>query len=288
MGTVPLSDTPAYWYRRRKSRSPSKLTSIWGLGARNAAVLMSIGIPDCRALMDSDPEVVAASLRAESVATSVNQVRMWRSHAESYITKQPVFFGDPPPVAENFIALDLEYNSFKPHIWLIGLLIVQGDVSQHIWLWADDPEQERANLHHLSSALCAYPQLPVLTWAGTSADIPQLESAAERHSAPGTLTALSHRHVDLFRHARNSVRLPVPELSLGPFANYLRIPKSSPIRNGMEAQMQYEIYLGLRDPARKSTRKAELIAYNYDDLTALAGVLVAMQNAPRPTSVGPV
>jgi predicted RecB family nuclease len=281
MGTVTLTDTQIYWYRRRKSRNPRKLTSIWGLGAKHAAALISIGIPDCKTLMGCDPDAVAASLRAESVPTSANQVYQWRYHAESYITKQPIFFGPPPAVGDLYLVLDLEYDPVKPHIWLIGLLICDGEQRQHIGLWADDPDQERDNLLHLAGVLRNYPHLPVLTWAGASADIPQLALAAGRHGIDNFMAELECRHMDLFAHARNSVRLPMPELSLGPFANYLRIPKTSPIRNGLEAQMQYEIYRGLRDPDRKAMRKSELVAYNYDDLAALVGVLAAMRDTPR-------
>ncbi|HEY1458242.1 MAG TPA: ribonuclease H-like domain-containing protein, partial [Solirubrobacteraceae bacterium] len=287
MGTVALANSPAYRQRRRKRRNPQNLTSIWGLGARHAKALESIGIPDCKTLMHCDPHAVTAALREERLATSLNQVSQWRSHAESLTTKRPVFFGDPPPVGEDFIALDLEYNSFKPHIWLIGLLVVQAGSEEHIWLWADDHNQEHANLYWLARVMAAHPDLPILTWAGASADIPQLQNAAERHDALATLTPLQSRHVDLFRHARNSVRLPVPELSLGPFADYLRIPKTSPVRNGLQAQMQYEIYQGLRDPARKAARKTELIAYNYDDLRALSGVLKIMLHRPASAGVHP-
>lgn len=276
MGTVALSDFPSYRYRRRKTRNPKNLTSIWGLGKRHAAALESIGIPDCKALMESDPQLIATKLREQKLPISLAQVQQWRSHAESYLTKSPVFFGAPPEVGDSFIALDLEYSSFKPHIWLTGLLIVKDGKERHLWFWADDHEQERASVLRLTQVLKFFPALPILTWGGTSADLPQLQSAAERHSSPDMLAALSDRHVDLFQHARTSMRLPVPELSLGPFAAYLRIPKSSPIRNGLEAQVQYEIYQGLADERRKTVRKAELIAYNYDDLRALAGVLKAM------------
>lgn len=279
MGTVALANSPTFRRRRRK-RNPQSLTSVWGLGTRHAHALVDLGIPDCKTLMHCDPQSVTAALRQQRLSTSLNQVRQWRSHAESLTTKRPVFFGDPPPIEDSFIALDLEYNSFKPHIWLIGLLVIRAGVEEHIWLWADDPRQEHANLYWLSRVLAAHPDLPILTWAGASADIPQLQGAAERHDAQATITPLHTRHVDLFRLARNSVRLPVPELSLGPFADYLRIPKTSPVRNGLEAQMQYEIYQGLRDPARKASRKSELVAYNYDDLRALAAVLKLMVDRP--------
>jgi predicted RecB family nuclease len=276
MGTTALTNSQAYRYRRRKSRNPKNLASIWGLGKRHSAALQSVGIPDCQTLMDSDPQTVHDMLREQQLPISLTQVKQWRSHAESYCTKRPVFFGEPPAIGDSFIALDLEYSSFNPHIWLTGLLVVKDGKRRHLWFWADDQEQERASMLRLTHVLKAFPDLPILTWAGTSADLPQLQSAAERHGALDMLAALNDRHIDLFQHARTSVRLPMPELSLGPFASYLRIPTSSPIRNGLEAQVQYEIYQGLVDPVRKSSRKAELIAYNYDDLRALVGVLKAM------------
>jgi predicted RecB family nuclease len=277
MGTVGFTNSPAY--RRRKSRDPRNLMSIWGLGKRHAAALEALGVPDCPTLMRSDPAVISERLRAEGITISEAKVNQWRSHAESYHTKRPVFFGAPVSIGDSFIALDLEYSSFKPHIWLTGLLVVRDRQQQHLWLWADDSEQERTSMLTLANVLAQLPGLPLLTWAGTSADLPQLQSAARRHGMPDMFTALQTRHLDLFQYARNSVRLPLPELSLGPFAEYLKIPKSSPIRNGMEAQVQYEIYQGLIDPQRKSAKKAELIAYNYDDLRSLVGVLRAMSTA---------
>jgi predicted RecB family nuclease len=276
MGTVALTNSPAYRQRRRR-RNPQNLTSIWGLGARHAKALESIGILDCKTLMTCDPQALATALREHNLTTSVNQISQWCSHAESLTTKRAVFFGDPPPVGDSFIALDLEYNSYKPHIWLIGLLVTRAENEEHISLWADDHRQEHANLYWLARVLAAHSDLPVVTWAGTSADIPQLQGAAERHDALQTLAALNSRHIDLFQYARVSMRLPVPELSLGPFASYLRVPKTSPIRNGLEAQAQYEIYEGLRDPVRKAQRKNELIAYNYDDLRVLSRVLKVMR-----------
>jgi predicted RecB family nuclease len=279
MGTVGFTNSPAF--RRRKSRDPRNLMSIWGLGRRHAAALEALGIHDCNTLMHSDPVEIVTRLRAEGITISETKVSQWRSHAESYCTKRPVYFGDPVSVGESFIALDLEYSSFKPHIWLTGLLICQQRQYRHLWMWADDPQQERTSMLRLADVLTRLPNLPVLTWAGASADLPQLQSAAQRHGIPDLFASLPARHLDLFQHARNSVRLPMPELALGPFAEYLKISKSSPIRNGMEAQVQYEIYQGLIDPERKSAKKAELVAYNYDDLRSLVGVLRAMVSVKR-------
>jgi len=279
MGTVGFTNSPAY--RRRRSRDPRNLMSIWGLGKRYAAALEPFGIPDCLTRMHRDPADVSTKLRAEGIVITEAKVNQWRSHAQSYHTKRPVFFGAPVSIGESFIALDLEYSSFKPHIWLTGLLVIRDGQQRHLWLWADDSEQERASMLTLANVLAQLPGLPLLTWAGSSADLPQLQSAAQRHGMPEMFSSLQERHVDLFQHARNSVRLPLPELSLGPFAEYLKIPKSSPIRNGMEAQVQYEIYQGLIDPQRKSAKKAELVAYNYDDLRSLVGVLRAMTAVNR-------
>jgi predicted RecB family nuclease len=271
-----LSQPPPYSRRPRRQVSQKDLTRIWGLGRRFAVGLRKIGIVDYEALMKCDPAEVVTALRQQNLNVSLDKLELWRRHAESYCTGQAIFFGPPPPVKDSFIALDLEYEPFNSHIWLIGLMIVTASTRKYVGLWTDEERQEPNCLRHLVEILNTYPNLPVLTWSGVSADIPQLKSAAGRVGRPDVLVALHRRHVDLFQYARTSMRAPVPELSLGQLANYFGVPKSSSLKNGLEAQMQYEYYHDLQDVRRKAAVKADLIAYNRDDLEALVGILRAM------------
>ena len=261
----------------RSTRDGHDLTLLFGIGRVTAGALEAEGIGDYDALSRRDPGELVALLRRYGLYRSPAQVRAWIEHAASYRTAQPTVFGAPPAVGDAFIALDLEYDPFVPHVWLTGLLVVDENHHEHIALWADTPEQERHAVETAAAVCAAHPNLPVLTWAGTSADLPKLRAAAERHQLTRAIDAIQARHLDLYAHAQRTVRLPIPELALGAVAEYFALTHTSPIRNGIEAQMRYGQYSASTDPARRATLRAELTAYNLADLEGLAGVLAALQ-----------
>jgi predicted RecB family nuclease len=242
-----------------------------------APALEALGIPDYEALITCDADAIVAGMRERGFFLSIAEVERWCHHAESYRDARPILFGPPLRVGEAFIALDLEYNTFNPHIWLIGLHLIDGDRREHVALWADGPRHERRNLLELAQRVALHPELTVLTWSGHSADIPTLHDAARRCRLGDVFAPLFDRHVDLYLHATKTLRLPTPNFSLGEIASYLGIPKLSDIGGGLEAQMRYDQYLAIRDPKRKPALKADLIAYNRDDLEGLVGVLQAIQ-----------
>jgi predicted RecB family nuclease len=171
----------------------------------------------------------------------------------------------------------LEYDPFNPHVWLTGVLIADRGRREHLALWADTPAAERRALRALINVCATHPALPILTWAGISADLPKLRDAAHRHDLTSPIAAIAARHVDLYQHAARTIRLPIPDMALGAVADYLSIPRTSAISGGLEAQMRYAEYRGCPDPERRAALRAELTAYNRDDLDALADVLRALQ-----------
>ena len=74
--------------------------------------------------------------------------------------------------------------------------------------------------------------LPVVTWSGPSADIPQLANAAARWKMVGWRTLhnwlpeLERRHVDLCRLVREHLALPIPRLGLKEVAAYLGVQQN--------------------------------------------------------------
>ena len=120
------------------------------------------------------------------------------------------------PVSRPYIALDLEYDTLRDKglIWLTGAAVVDGtDAEHHSW-WADTPDEERAALTGLAALLCEYPELPVVTWAGRGADIPQIRAACARLGLPAVTAQVSARHFDAYQWALGSVRLPIVSLGL--------------------------------------------------------------------------
>jgi predicted RecB family nuclease len=253
---------------------------IWGIGRDYAPVLEDLGVATWEDLLHSDVQALAASFRAQGhpVVTPV-EIWRWRQHAHSYAVGHPVTFGDFPtggaadfPVGESFIALDLEYDSEHEEpeslIWLVGACIVDGDLQDRLILWADNPKDEEHNLRALGELARDHPTLPVVTWAGDGAEVPQLRAAIKRRGIGPDLDFLLESHIDLFVYARRHIRLPIPHLGLKDVAAYFGIPRLSSVASGLAARSLHDRYRRTRDRRLRD----QLIDYNRDDLDALVGV----------------
>ncbi len=261
------------------TRINKDLSMIWGVGRHYAPALEDLGLSNYDALAGCDPELVVERFRERGYFVSVEMVELWRRHARAYNQAAPVVFGPAPPVADKFIALDLEYDD-PGHIWLIGVLIDEGPghERERAFLWADTPEQEKQNLCALAELLQRHKALPVITWNGTGADVPRLQKRSAHHDLGDTLQPVLSRHVDLYACARNSFRLPIPMLKLDPVASYFGAPTTSTnVNSGLQARMLFAAYLDSRDPCEREQIRRDLLDYNRDDLDQLAAVLQAIQ-----------
>ncbi len=265
---------------RRPTRGRRDLTLLFEMGRGRAAAFEEIGISKRDDLDTCDVQRVAANLRAIGTKISPAQIEQMRFHAQSYREGRAILFGSPPAVGDSFVALDLEYDLFKPRVWLIGLYVIDGEEREHVALWADDALEECSNLEGLAELLEAHPGLPVVTWGGISADLPQLKGACNRLGLERLLDDLEDRHVDVFVHARRTLRLPIPELSLGEVAAFFGVTKNSSICNGREAQALYSRYLTRYSPRVRRIIQDELITYNRDDLDALVETVRTVQRLP--------
>ncbi len=256
----------------RLTREGKDLSLIWGIAGKRARALEELGIATYEDLIATDGDEVAAGLRELGHTVSARtQVRQWRSHALAYQLADAVVFGPPAPVEDSFIALDLEYDPIGPPIWTIGLLVCDGDHREHVALWAENETQERENLLALDELLARHSDLPILTWGGVAADLPQLQHGAERHRLDGRLlAAVSERHFDLFLHVTNSLRLPMPGLGLKDVADYFGVAKTSTIQDGLEALFLFAQYQQSRNRTEKQNIRERLVDYNRDDLEMLA------------------
>jgi predicted RecB family nuclease len=139
-------------------------------------------------------------------------------------------------------------------------------------LWAETPAEEKSNFERFLKVAATNPSLPVITWNGNGADMPQLRSAAKRLNLAQKLQFIESRHLDLLLHAKNAFRLPIPQMGLSEVATHFAITRRSRIRNGFEALTLYDEYQGIRDQTRREQIRANLIEYNRDDVEALIEV----------------
>lgn len=262
------------------SRGRRDLTLLFEMGRGRAAAFEEIGISRREDLDGCDVQSVVANLRAIGTNISPAQIEQMRFHAQSYREGRAILFGSPLTIGDSFVALDLEYNLFRPRVWLIGLCVVEGERHKHVALWSDDDAEERFSLERLAELLDKHAGLPVVTWGGISADIPQLKGACTRLGLGHLLDRLDTRHVDVFAHVRRTLRLPIPDLGLGEVAAFFGVAKKSSIRNGREAQTLYARYLSRYSPRVRDIIRNELVTYNCDDLDALVGTIRAVQGLP--------
>lgn len=259
----------------RSTKKAKSLSLIWGIGRTYAKHLETMGITSYDLLLNADPEGIVDGLRERGMCVSTKSVEEWRRHAQSYVNGKPFVFRECF-IPDSYIALDTEYLPDSGHIWLAGTCLVVDNSRSHQSWWADNEKQQREMLVQLAELVNGYPNLPVVTWSGHAADIPALRSACELLDLDGALDDLVARHTDLFLECRNSIRFPIPEMSLSKVGQYFGVRRVSTIGDGLEAQFKYLEYRGSHKGGRRSALKRELIRYNRDDIDALIETGVAI------------
>lgn len=254
----------------RERGSPSLL---YGIASKTRRALQAVGIQTMHDIATCDPEATRASLYQIKQYVSEQQIRTWQGHVRAYDANAPVLIGEGQLTFNDFIVVDLEYDS-RHHglIWLVGYAVVKEGATEYTQFWADDHNAAKKNLRKLASALKKHPDIPVITWSGISAEIPQLEDSIEHYDLEDELQLLFERHFDLFEYAKANVRLPIPTLDLKSVGKFLGHYRKADIRGGMEAAFLHRQYLEA-ERKEKAVIKRDLIAYNLEDLEALVHII---------------
>lgn len=254
----------------RARGSPSLL---YGVAAKTCRALEKIGIRTMHDLAACDPDATSAALHEVKRFVSPGQIRSWQGHIRAYDLNAPVSIGDKQLPFADFIVVDLEYDSRRHGlIWLIGIAIVIDGAAQYTQLWADDHAIARENLRKLVSIIESHPDLPVATWSGISAELPQLQDSIEHYGLEGQLDQFFARHFDMFVYAESNVRLPIPTLDLKSVGKFFGHYRTTDIRGGMEAAFLHRQYLDASDEERARIKR-DLISYNLEDLEALVHII---------------
>lgn len=249
---------------RSRADSPSLLL---GVGWKRARALEQIGIATLDDLLSTDAEAVVAQLKPHKHFVSPAIVQGWKHHARALKSGKPVWFGAERPMLERYLVLDLEYNPGGA-IWLTGVHIENGEDVQTLQFWSDDDGELRAALDTLKDIVFDYPELPIVTWGGDSADLPALMEATRRHRLRSLPSVLEARHFDMCAFTTRNVRLPISSHGLKDVAAYYGYPATTSVSGGMEAAFLYDEYLYSRSKKKRAQLREQLEAYNRDDLLA--------------------
>lgn len=245
------------------------VSMIFGVGPVYGDALEAAGYGTWDSLVGADPDELASIVTA-SGAKGCGPLRVsgWQLHARALAAGLPEFGpGAKWPVRGPYIALDLEYDVTpdKDRIWLAGAAVVDdGSADYHHW-WAGSDSDVKDAMTGLQALLRDHPGLPVVTWAGLSADVPRIAAASKRLELPAVIDQVTARHFDAYQWALNYVRLPTIGLGLKEVASYFGFRAAADVADGLQALMLYYDWLDSKD----EKIKARLIEYNRDDLDAL-------------------
>jgi predicted RecB family nuclease len=251
-------------------------TQIYGISLSRAELLAGLGIHTLQDIADADPVRIREGLRPhKGHAVSEETIHGWKHHVRSYETNAPVYFGNERLKFADFIAVDLEYVSEKVGcVYLIGIATVENGTATFEQMWGEEAEEMRQNIQQLGAIVNAK-RLPVLTWSGTSAEIPKLGEAVGHYELGGDLDGLFDRHYDLCAYAERNVRLPIPSLKLKSVGRFFGFYRSADVRGGEDADRMYRLYRRSTNPSVRAELKRVLMAYNREDVEAL--ILVAQR-----------
>jgi predicted RecB family nuclease len=259
-------------------RARGDLTLVSGIGRRYAPVLEAAGISDLSTLRKQLAPDVVDVLREAGYHVPQGDVLGWIHHAAALTDDKPVVFGVDPFGYTEFIALDLEYDTWEAGtpIWLAGAEVVRGGRRHPYSCWAD-PGEEPALLEGLARLLEAHPRLPVVTWSGHSADMPTLKKACSRWRRDDLYEEVSDRHVDLYLYVKSSVRFPVKGLGLKLVAAQLGLVADPSLSDGLDATSAWQHYCKNPRTEEAANLRQELMRYNSSDVTGLVDVAIRVR-----------
>jgi len=255
----------------RAAMKAKDLTCIWGIDRRRAASLERLGVHSYADFLDGDADQLV-----QQCGVSPRTMAGWQAHGRSYEERRAVYFGEDRLKFQDMLVFDLEYQGLTigddSRIWLIGICAVVSGRQKYEFLWADSPLKERRNILTLFERLEKSGRMPVVTWSGRTADLPQLRNAMTRLRIRRSCHALFARHIDALAFLCSNMRLPIPAFGLKDVAEYFGIARESGVADGREANVMYRQYREARGKEKTSLRR-ELQGYNRDDLRCVAEIV---------------
>jgi predicted RecB family nuclease len=260
---------------------------VWGVGPKNSKILNDAGVASLQTLVERHPLELAFELSAVSGRPiSARQVATWGHHAKAITQNRAVRFSEERFCPDRYIVLDLEYdNMVSGGIWLFGINVVSGEQQAVTQVWSENKAGLARGLNTLASIVSAHSSLPVVTWNGTGADLPQLLYAARRR--PALTSDLAERHVDFYHVVRRSLRFPTTSLDLKSISSHLGIKRKSKIADGLEALSVFGTYMRSGSDERRRRYRRQLLEYNRDDLEAIPSMLKFCHSIESDSSITP-
>lgn len=190
------------------------------------------------------------------------------TRARVFIANKPLWLDSAPPLPERYVAIDLEYDGVQNLVFLACLRVVGIEPTDRLTVYADQSHQAEL-IDRIKQFLEEHPNIPMVTWGGNGADLPQLLKTIARWTINGgpLVDELKRRHIDARLIARKTAILPAQSWSEADVARYLGVHRETRTKDGFYAVRMWQSHGGEEDA------RDELIKYNRADVDTLIDIM---------------
>jgi predicted RecB family nuclease len=183
------------------------------------------------------------------------------------IREKKIYLQELPTLSRQPVELfvDMEGVPDRGLYYLIGLLVCQGDTTEHHAFWADTDQDERHIWRQFVGKVTQYPDAPIYHYG--SYEPRAIATLAKRYETDAE--SVIKRLVNVNRHIYGKVYFPVRSNRLKDIGNFLGAQWTSPQASGLQSLVWRHHWEHTQDV----TYQAMLVTYNKEDCHALKVLL---------------
>jgi hypothetical protein len=160
--------------------------------------------------------------------------------------------------------LDMEGVPDRGLYYLVGILVCQGDTTEHYSFWADTDQDERYMWQQFVDMVMQYPDAPIYHYG--SYEPRAIATLAKRYETDAE--SVTKRLVNVNKHIYGKVYFPVWSNRLKDLGNFLGAQWTSPHASGLQSLVWRHHWEQTQD----TTYREALVVYNREDCHALQGL----------------
>jgi predicted RecB family nuclease len=186
----------------------------------------------------------------------------------SAIRDKKIYVLKPPPIPSSpvRIYLDIEGNSERTFVYLLGMIVDDRGNETRYSLWADRPEEEELIFQQMLEIISRYEDFRLIHFGSYEAAF--FRRMKKTFTGHPTLTKLTERSINILPTIYSHIYFPLHSNGLKAIGSYLGCTWSDPDASGLKSIILRSKWETLHD----ENLKQELVRYNLEDCMALKRV----------------
>ena len=186
----------------------------------------------------------------------------------SAIRDKKIYVLKPPPIPSSpvRIYLDLEGNSERSFVYLLGMIVDDRGNETRYSLWADSPQEEELIFRQMLEIVSQHEDFRLIHFGSYEATF--FRRMKKTFTGHPTLTKLTERSINILPTIYSHIYFPLYSNGLKAIGGYLGCTWSDPDASGLKSIILRSKWETLHD----ESVKRELVRYNLEDCMALKRV----------------